>query len=177
MFGFGRREKYNGAVDTKLNNEYQISTRDNSLFPRAIAYLKLIDTAWTSKMSEDEAALYIAALYYLGILKHEHHELARELHARIQSVGTFGHDKGTISDRVWGAVSRDVQRATAEAKQPTAMDGVIRAIYGDHPPTRSADLERAITIAHEDIRLDLRQDRRHLLQKPRESFRQTAFGP
>lgn len=36
-------------------------------------------------------------------------------------------------------------------KQPTAMDGVIRAIYGDHPPAKSADLERAVTIAHEDL--------------------------
>jgi hypothetical protein len=36
-------------------------------------------------------------------------------------------------------------------KQPTGMDGVIRAIYGDNPPAKSADLERAITIAHEDL--------------------------
>lgn len=36
-------------------------------------------------------------------------------------------------------------------RQPTAMDGVIRAIYGHHPPAKSADLERAITIAHEDL--------------------------
>lgn len=31
------------------------------------------------------------------------------------------------------------------------MDGVIRAVYGDHPPAKSADLERAVTIAHEDL--------------------------
>jgi hypothetical protein len=36
-------------------------------------------------------------------------------------------------------------------KKETAMDGVIRAIYGDRPPAKSADLERAITIAHEDL--------------------------
>jgi hypothetical protein len=36
-------------------------------------------------------------------------------------------------------------------KQPTVMDGVIRTIYGDNPPNKSADLERAITIAHEDL--------------------------
>lgn len=40
-------------------------------------------------------------------------------------------------------------------KQPTALDGVIRAIYGDHPPAKSADLERAVTIAHEDILCEL----------------------
>ena len=36
-------------------------------------------------------------------------------------------------------------------KQPTAMEGVIRAIYGDNPPAKSADLERAVMIAHEDL--------------------------
>jgi hypothetical protein len=36
-------------------------------------------------------------------------------------------------------------------QQPTAMDGVIRAIYGNNSPRKSADLERAITIAHEDL--------------------------
>lgn len=36
-------------------------------------------------------------------------------------------------------------------KQTNAMDGVIRAIYGNNPPANSADLERAITIAHEDL--------------------------
>ncbi|MHC2628725.1 hypothetical protein ACVME5_001379 [Bradyrhizobium liaoningense] len=40
-------------------------------------------------------------------------------------------------------------------KKPTALDGVIRAIYGDHPPKKSADLERAVTIAHEDILCEL----------------------
>ena len=40
-------------------------------------------------------------------------------------------------------------------KQPTALDGVIRAIYGDHPPKKAADLDRAVTIAHEDILCDL----------------------
>lgn len=39
-------------------------------------------------------------------------------------------------------------------KQPTAMDGIIRAIYGGNPPVKSADLERAITIAHEDLLAD-----------------------
>jgi hypothetical protein len=36
-------------------------------------------------------------------------------------------------------------------KQPTAIDGVICAIYGDRPPAKSADLEQAVTIAHEDL--------------------------
>ena len=36
-------------------------------------------------------------------------------------------------------------------KQPTMMDALIRTIYGANPPSKSADLERSITIAHEDL--------------------------
>ncbi len=36
-------------------------------------------------------------------------------------------------------------------KLPTVMDGLIRSMYGATPPPKSADLERSITIAHEDL--------------------------
>jgi hypothetical protein len=36
-------------------------------------------------------------------------------------------------------------------KPPTMMDAFIRTIYGPNPPRKSADLERSITIAHEDL--------------------------
>lgn len=36
-------------------------------------------------------------------------------------------------------------------KQKTALDHMIHLIYGDNPPAKSVDLERAITIAHEDL--------------------------
>jgi hypothetical protein len=36
-------------------------------------------------------------------------------------------------------------------KPPTMMDGFIRLMYGANPPAKSADLERSITIAHEDL--------------------------
>ena len=36
-------------------------------------------------------------------------------------------------------------------KQPTMADALIRTIYGPNPPRKSADLERSITIAHEDL--------------------------
>jgi hypothetical protein len=36
-------------------------------------------------------------------------------------------------------------------KQPTMMDALIRTIYGPSPPSKSADLERSIIIAHEDL--------------------------
>jgi hypothetical protein len=50
--------------------------------------------------------------------------------------------EGSKGDRVFGIFKK---------KQPTGMDGVIRAIYGDSPPAKSADLERSVTIAHEDL--------------------------
>jgi hypothetical protein len=36
-------------------------------------------------------------------------------------------------------------------KPPTAMDAFIRRVYGANPPQKSADLERSVTIAHEDL--------------------------
>jgi hypothetical protein len=49
-------------------------------------------------------------------------------------------------------------------KSPTVMDGLIRIIYGANPPPKSADLERSITIAHEDLlfeRVPLSEVKRH----------------
>lgn len=115
MFGRGNRKKYNGSVDIKLNNEYQISTRDNPSFPGMLAYLELIDNAWKTKMSEDEGALYIATLYYCGILKHGHHEEANALYSRIQSVANFGVSKGMISQARWAKFSEAIQQANQEA--------------------------------------------------------------
>lgn len=39
-------------------------------------------------------------------------------------------------------------------KPPTALDAFIRLAYGPNPPRKSADLERAVIIAHEDILLE-----------------------
>lgn len=115
MLGFGGRKKYNGAVDIKLNNEYQIATRDNPSFPGTLAYLELIDNAWAAKMSEDEGALYIATLYYCGILKHGLHAEASALHSRIQSIVGFGLPKGMISQARWAKFSAAIQQANLEA--------------------------------------------------------------
>ena len=92
------------------NNEYQIATHDNPKFPGVLAYLQLIDNAWDASMSEDEAALYIATLYYDGITKAGHHSEATALHGRIQSIVEFGRERGLISEKVAGAVLRDVEK-------------------------------------------------------------------
>ena len=115
MFGFGRRNKYNGAVDTKLNNEYQIVTQGNPGFPGALAYLELIDNAWNAKMSEDEAALYIATLYYCGTVKEGLHAEAGPLLSRIHTIVQLGLPKGRISQARWDKLSGAIQQANNEA--------------------------------------------------------------
>ncbi|MFI8609315.1 hypothetical protein ACIGFL_13470 [Pseudomonas sp. NPDC077649] len=115
MFGLGGRKKYNGIVDTKLNNEYQIETRNNKNFPGMLAYLELIDNAWNSKMSADEGALYIATLYYCGILKHGLRDTANQLYSRIQSISRFGINSGTISQERWMKFSAAIAKAKIEA--------------------------------------------------------------
>ena len=115
MFGFGNRKKYNGIVDTKLNNEYRIATRNNPSFPGMLAYLELIDNAWNVKMSEDEGALYIAVLYYCGILKHGHTKEAADLLPRIHSIVQFGLPKGMITQARWAKFSDAIQQANADS--------------------------------------------------------------
>ena len=115
MFGFRNRKKYNGSVDIKLNNEYQIPTSDNPGFPGTLAYLELIDKAWDGKMSEDEGALYIATLYYCGLRKHGLHSEASALYSRIQSIVSFGLPNGLISHERWDKFSGAIERANHEA--------------------------------------------------------------
>lgn len=116
MFGFRNRKKYNGTVDIKLNNEYQIPTRDNPNFPGISAYLNLIDNAWNSKMSEDDGALYVATLYYCGILKKGLHTEADLLLPRIQSIISFGLPKGIISQDRWSKFAAAIQQTNQEAR-------------------------------------------------------------
>ena len=115
MFGFGNRKRYNGAVDTKLNNEYQTATRDNPNFPGMLAYLEIIDNAWNTKMSESEGALYIATLYYCGILKHGLHTEAEALRSRIESIVAFDLPRGMISQTRWSKFSEAIEQAFQEA--------------------------------------------------------------
>jgi hypothetical protein len=42
--------------------------------------------------------------------------------------------------RLWG----ETELFGIFKKKPTAMDGMIRAIYGDNPPAKSADLKRDV---------------------------------
>ena len=108
---FRNRKKYNGTVDIKLNNEYQIKTRDNKAFPGMLAYLEIIDKGWETKMNEDECAMYVATLYYCGIVKEGvNAEEVPGLKTRIEKIGEFGKDKKLIStqryEKFMGAIRK-----------------------------------------------------------------------
>lgn len=118
MFGIGRLKKYRGLVDTKLNNEYQIKTKDNPLFPGVMVYLGLIDNAWKAKMSEDEGALYIATLYYSGIVKKGYNAEASGLLKRILEIVEFGISRGMISNERW----RDFSQAITNANKDEELE-------------------------------------------------------
>lgn len=99
MFGFGKRKRFNGEVDTILNLKYQVRTKNNPLFPALLAYLGLLDLAWQAKMLVDEAALYIATLYYCGIAKAGHIAEAESLLSRIRELIRMDLGLGTISEQ------------------------------------------------------------------------------
>ncbi len=98
MFGiFRNRKKFNGDVDVKVNTEYDIKTRDNPNFPAVVGYLNILDHAWSMKMTEDEAAMFVATLYLSGLLKHGLLQEADLLDRRLSKVTQFGFERGTIA--------------------------------------------------------------------------------
>ena len=98
MFGiFRNRKKFNGNVDVKVNTEYDIETRDNPRFPGIAGYLNILDNAWSQKMTEDEAAMFVATLYLCGLLKHGFIEEAELIERRHSKVTDFGIQRGTIA--------------------------------------------------------------------------------
>jgi len=121
MFGFGKRKKYNGVVSTKLNNEYQIDTdhSTNPRFPGILAYLKLIDKWWYLRKTEDEAALYIAVLYYAGILEQGgQSDESTHLLSRITSISKFGLSKRMISPQSWDTCAEVINTVHNEMDIP-----------------------------------------------------------
>jgi hypothetical protein len=114
MFGlFKSRPKYNGTVDTKLNNEYQIDTRGKA-FPGPASYLKILDLAWQTGMNEDEAAMYVATLYFCGIMKAGLEDEAARILERLNSVGDFGLSKGMIDGQRHAKFIATIKEAIVE---------------------------------------------------------------
>ena len=116
MFGFGDRRKFNGTVDTKLNNEYQIDTNQgtNPSFPGPIFYGEMLDIAWFKKLTVDEAALYIATLYFCGVLEKGRIDEAKKVHSRIYSVASFCLPRRMISQQWWDKFSNEIEKVAAK---------------------------------------------------------------
>lgn len=111
MFGFGKRKKYNASVDVKINNEYYIKTKGNDKFPGVLFYLELIDDAWKAKMTEDEASLYIATIYYCGLLEKGFKDESAHLYKRINEVVGYKLEKGIIRSKIWDEFHDIIKKA------------------------------------------------------------------
>ena len=119
MFGFRNRKKYNGSVDTKINNEYGIKTRGNSNFPGAIAYLGMIDAPFNNVSTEDECALQIVTLYLCGAIKHNLHSESKAIQERAKQVVPFGIKAKQIREELWEKCSAMLDRSRASASGAT----------------------------------------------------------
>lgn len=97
MFGFRNRRRYNGTVDTKLNNEYGIKTHEDARFPGASSYLGLIDVGWETKHTEDECALTIATMFAVGLMRNGDHHEAIALKRQINEIVMFGIPRGMFN--------------------------------------------------------------------------------
>ncbi|MFP5435965.1 MAG: hypothetical protein ACLGIM_23025 [Alphaproteobacteria bacterium] len=115
MFSFRNRKKYNGTVDAKLNEAYGIATRDNPKFPGVLAYLKMIDEAWDSKFTEEEAAMFIATLYYSGLKREGHHVEARVLAPCLASTGQADFGAGKIAMQRLAVFMAAIEKANTQA--------------------------------------------------------------
>ena len=113
MFGFRNRKQYNGSVDVKLTDGYGIATRDNPKFPGVLAFLKMIDQAWDSKFTEEEAAMFIATLYYSGLKREGHDAEARALASRLSTTGQADFGAGKISMQRLSVFMAAIEKANA----------------------------------------------------------------
>lgn len=80
-------------------------------------YLELLDTAWQVKMSDDEAAMYVATLYYCGLVKNGRSDIAEPLGIRIQEIAKFCVPKGMISQERWEKFSGAISSAKYEPQK------------------------------------------------------------
>lgn len=115
MFGFRNRKQYNGTVDAKINDGYGIATKDNAKFPGVLAYLRMIDQAWDSKFTEEEAAMYITTLYYSGLMREGHAAEAKALASRLATMGQTDFTDGKISMHRLATFMAAVEKANAVA--------------------------------------------------------------
>ncbi len=120
MFGFRNRKKYNGAVDTKLNDDYQIATRDNDKFPGILKYLEMIDASWNNNANEDECAMQIGTLYLCGLFRNSLWDETRIVAANMDRIGLQGVRTGRIRKEIWEKCVALVEQTQREVSKPRA---------------------------------------------------------
>lgn len=93
------RRRYNGAVDIRLRNEYQIETNGNNHFPELTEYLNFIKLSKKNSMNADETALHIATLYYCSLLSAQMFEEASAVLLSIEALSLKHTLEGYISEQ------------------------------------------------------------------------------
>ncbi|QLF20638.1 hypothetical protein [Pseudomonas aeruginosa] len=111
MLGFRNRKKFNGNVDQLLTSKYKIVTRDNPRFPGVLAYLEMLDQAWNAKFTDDEAAMFVATLYYSGLMKNGFYDEAGALEGRLENIGASGFATGKIGMQRLGSFRDHIKKA------------------------------------------------------------------
>lgn len=136
MFGLGNRRKYNENIDLKLNNEYGISTKDNSYFPGVLPYLEIIDQMRDEGYTEEEAAMFIASLYYSHLMRDGNAAEANALSSRFTLASATDFGAGKISMQRLATFMAVIEKANADYKDH-AMDARVDETAGNDALTSS----------------------------------------
>lgn len=116
MFFFKNRQKYNGKVDGIITEGYRIATRDNDKFPGLTKYLELLDACWAERYTEQEAAMFVAALYYSGLMANGYLKEASALMKNIAAMGHAASASGEISANRMMAFMAHIEVANKRAR-------------------------------------------------------------
>lgn len=117
MLGFRNRKKFNGNVDHLLTSAYKIVTRDNPRFPGVLAYLEMLDQAWNAKFTDEEAAMFVATLYYSGLIQNGFYDEAQPLESRLEHLGATGFASGKIGMQRLSSFKAHIQKANEHKTQ------------------------------------------------------------
>lgn len=129
MLGFRDRKKFNGNVDHLLTSAYKIVTRDNPIFPGVLAYLEMLDQAWSAKFTDEEAAMFVATLYYSGLMQHGFYDEAGPLEIRLQEIGARGFAAGKIGMQRLSSFKAHIDKANEHKPQAETSNGAGLAIF------------------------------------------------
>lgn len=102
MFWFyGRKRNYIELVGFKLSKEFKIEVDESQGFPSALRISKIIEASWVSKMNADEAAMQIAASYFLYLCKGGSFVDASEILLRIDDIAGYEVPRNLIREEYW----------------------------------------------------------------------------